>query len=400
MLEDKIKFFKLLFHLLSLAVFVLFASISPILGFYVVLISLAFNFGTDEKYRYVASLIAIFCCSFIIASRNFETGMQQDDFANIYYLVFKRMQSGDSIFYEQFSGGIEFFLPLYFKLIGYVFDVQNPVYVMAYVAGLCLVLFYIWLEKYGLESVEKNKRSLCVASSLGLLVFLVTTQNMRQAISCGFLLFAITFFIRKQKISFVLFFILSVIAHTTSIIVFILFIIFIQGSKFQRKLVLFLGFIALLIFNALIGFIISHGLLGAATYKLLYYTTIASDGYNLGYLKFFIIMCAASYFFFSEKHAAYKQLIWYGTLLYAILIPIPILSQRLLLLLVAFLNGYLMFFSFYKILNVYRILLVLYFLYRLMTQGPMFAGYGDDGAFMDLWYSYPWIGNSLFYYIK
>ncbi|TDQ24896.1 EpsG-like putative glucosyltransferase [Raoultella sp. BIGb0149] len=400
MLEDRIKLFKLLFHLISLAVFVLFAGISPILGFYVVLICLALNFGTDEKYRYAAAIIAIFCCSFIIASRNFETGLQQDDFANIYYLVFKRMQNGDSVFYDQFSGGIEFFLPLYFKIIGYVFDVENPVYVMAYVAGLCLLLFYIWLEKYGLEGVEKSKRSLCVASSLGLLVFLVTTQNMRQAISCGLLLFAITFFIRKQKIPFLSFLILAIIAHTTSIIVFVLFIIFLQGTKFQKKIVLFMGFIALLIFNALIGFIISHGLLGAATYKLLYYTTIASDGFNLGYLKFFIIMCAASYFFFSEKHQAYKQLIWYGTLLYAILLPIPILSQRLLLLLVAFLNGYLMFFSFYKILNVYRILLIFYFMYRLMSQGPLFAGYGDDGAFMDLWYSYSWIGNSLFYYIK
>ncbi|HBT7784053.1 TPA: EpsG family protein [Klebsiella pneumoniae] len=400
MLDERIRIFKLLFNLISISVFIIFSGISPVLGFYVVLFCLALNFGTAAQYRYVASLIAIFCCTFIISSRNFESGLQQDDFANIYYLVYNRMQNGDSIFYDQFSGGVEFFLPLYFKIIGYIFDIQNPVYIMASVSGLCLLLFYVWLERYGLEGIERSKKSLCVASSLGLLVFLVTTQNMRQAISCVFLLYAITFFVRKQKILFSIFFILAIVSHTTSVLVFALFIIFLQGSNFQKKLILFIGFIALLIFNALISFIIAHGLLGAATYKLMFYTTIASDGYNLGYLKFFIIMCMASYFFFSDKFKNYKSLIWYGSLLYAILIPIPILSQRLLLLLVAFLNGYLMFFSFYKILNVYRFILIIYFIYRMITIGPLFSSYGEEGAFMDLWYSYPWIGNSLFYYVR
>ncbi|QHU66186.1 hypothetical protein FBF54_09090 [Klebsiella pneumoniae] len=400
MLDERIRILKLLFNLISISVFIIFSGISPVLGFYVVLFCLALNFGTVAQYRYVASLIAIFCCTFIISSRNFESGLQQDDFANIYYLVYNRMQNGDSIFYDQFSGGVEFFLPLYFKIIGYIFDIQNPVYIMASVSGLCLLLFYVWLERYGLEGIERSKKSLCVASSLGLLVFLVTTQNMRQAISCVFLLYAITFFVRKQKILFSIFFILAIVSHTTSVLVFALFIIFLQGSNFQKKLILFIGFIALLIFNALISFIIAHGLLGAATYKLMFYTTIASDGYNLGYLKFFIIMCMASYFFFSDKFKNYKSLIWYGSLLYAILIPIPILSQRLLLLLVAFLNGYLMFFSFYKILNVYRFILIIYFIYRMITIGPLFSSYGEEGAFMDLWYSYPWIGNSLFYYVR
>ncbi|HCB3687122.1 TPA: EpsG family protein, partial [Klebsiella pneumoniae] len=230
----------------------IFSGISPVLGFYVVLFCLALNFGTVAQYRYVASLIAIFCCTFIISSRNFESGLQQDDFANIYYLVYNRMQNGDSIFYDQFSGGVEFFLPLYFKIIGYIFDIQNPVYIMASVSGLCLLLFYVWLERYGLEGIERSKKSLCVASSLGLLVFLVTTQNMRQAISCVFLLYAITFFVRKQKILFSIFFILAIVSHTTSVLVFALFIIFLQGSNFQKKLILFIGFIALLIFNALI----------------------------------------------------------------------------------------------------------------------------------------------------
>ncbi len=157
------------------------------------------------------------------------------------------------------------------------------------------------------------------------------------------------YFFRKkaEDIIFYIFYTRNCITHYISSGVCIIYNIS-SRVKLSEKLILFIGFIALLIFNALISFIIAHGLLGAATYKLMFYTTIASDGYNLGYLKFFIIMCMASYFFFSDKFKNYKSLIWYGSLLYAILIPIPILSQRLLLLLVAFLNGYLMFFRFIK----------------------------------------------------
>jgi hypothetical protein len=140
-------------------------------------------------------------------------------------------------------------------------------------------------------------------------------------------------------------------------------------------------------------------LLGAATYKLMFYTKLSGGAsLDIGYLKFFFIMIFTAPIFFNTEENKYKSLIFYGTFIYFVLIPIPVISHRLLLLMVAFMNGYLMFLSFYRIANVYRVIFIGYCIYRLLKQGPYFT-LGDEEQFMDLWFSYPWIGSSLFYYL-
>ncbi|HHT0120132.1 EpsG family protein [Raoultella ornithinolytica] len=391
---------KIIFYVIVISLFVLLSGISPVLGFYVPIIFLSLNICNEKGFRIIISLVAIYSSLYIFASRNIVSGSVKDDFANLYYPVYNIVADGGSVFYYQFTSGIEFLLPLYFKILYNFFGIKDPVTVLVAVSALCIVPFYIWIEKYGLRDVDENKKSLCVASSLGLLVLAVTTQNMRQAVSCVFLLFAITYFLDKKRLLFIIFFIISITAHTTALVILPLFVVLLKGSKIQKNSIAIIALMFSLLFSVFISIIISSGVLGAATYKLLFYSDMESSGFELGYLKYLIITCAAGLFYFSTNHKEYKSLLFYGTFIYAVLAPIPVVSHRLLLLMVAFMNGYLMFLAFYRISFVYRVIFILYCLYRIIKIGPYFDDTSlDDEKFMNLWYSFPWAGDYLFYYL-
>ncbi|MFS6931855.1 EpsG family protein [Klebsiella oxytoca] len=392
---------KLIFFSIFFIVFIMLAGISPLLGFYVPIIFLAVNLFQGRIFRIPIALIAVYSSLYIFASRNIVSGSVKDDFENLYFPVYNMMANGGSIFYYQFTSGLEFLLPLYFKILYNVFGIVEPVNVLVAVSGLCIIPFYIWLETYGLRGVDEDKKSLCIASSLGLLVLAVTTQNMRQAVSCVLLLFAISFFLDKKRFYFTLFFILSITAHATAFIILPIFLILLGNSSFKKNGLAVFALISSLLFSVFIGIIISSGLLGAATYKLLFYSDMQTGAFEIGYLKYLIITCAAGIFYFSPNHKQYKSLLLYGTFIYAVLAPIPVVSHRLLLLMVAFLNGYLMFLAFYRITFIYRVVFIFYCLYRIIKIGPYFDNTAlDDEKFMNLWHSFPWAGHYLFYYLK
>lgn len=336
--ENHIKRSEFLFYSFFLVSFSLLAAISPVLGFYVPIIFLALNFGSNRTYRVLISIIILYSSMFVFASRNIASGSIKDDFANIYFPVFNMLTHGSTIFYYQFTNGIEFLLPLYFKVIYNVFGISQPVPIMAAVTALCLGVFYIWLEKYGLRNISEDKRSLCVASSLALLVFAVTTQNMRQAISCVFLLYVITYFFERKWLLFFIFLFLSTIAHITALFIFPLFVILMGENEKRKKVIAVAALFISLSFSVVIGIIISKGLLGTATYKVLFYSDVDAGDLEIGYLKYLFITCFFGFFYFSPNHKNYKSLLFYGTFIYFVLAPIPVISHRLLLLMVSFMN--------------------------------------------------------------
>lgn len=398
--ENHIKRSEFLFYSFFLVSFSLLAAISPVLGFYVPIIFLALNFGSNRTFRVLISIIILYSSMFIFASRNIASGSIKDDFANIYFPVFNMLTHGSTIFYYQFTNGIEFLLPLYFKVIYNFFGISQPVPIMASVTALCLGFFYIWLEKYGLKNISEDKRSLCVASSLALLVFAVTTQNMRQAISCVFLLYVITYFFEKRWLLFSIFLFLATISHITALFIFPLFVALMGDNQKRKKIIAGAALFISLSFNIVIGIIISKGLLGAATYKVLFYSDVDAGDFEIGYLKYLLITCFFGFFYFSSNHKNYKSLLFYGTFIYFVLAPIPVISHRLLLLMVSFMNGFLMFLAFYRALGIYRVILIGYCIYRIFKIGPYFSPVAGDDSFMNLWFSYPWVGDTFLYYLQ
>lgn len=375
---------------------------SPLLGFYVPLVYLIFNFGKDFLMRFLLAAISILGACFTFSSRNYVSGTINDDFANVYLPAFYDVSKGGSIFYEQFSGGVEFFITAYFKLISFFFEVSRPNVIMFFTLFLVLVLFYIWIECFVLKNLDSNKRSLCLATCFSLMAVIVITQNMRQAISCVFLLYAVSFFLNKKITLFIIFWLMAIVSHTTAILVLPLSLTIMKGSKRLRLVLIFTCVGISVLFNVVIAFLISHNLLGSSTYKLLYYSDTSGVSVDIGYMKFLLISIVASYLFFDKNDInkkEYKNLLYYGSLIYLILIPIPTLPFRIMMLLVVFYNGLLMFYSFYKKNYFFVLILLCYNTYKFVTLGPYQNLIEGGGAYMNLWWSYPWAGTSFFYYV-
>jgi len=394
--------------LFSIYVFLIVLSVvilgySPLLGFYIPISLLLIGFGYERSMRCILSSIAIVGAGFTFASRNFVSGTIKDDFANVYLPAFNDVTNGGSIYYEQYSGGIEFFITLYFKILNYLFGLSQPYMIIFSVVAFTLLLYYLWLERFIIQLVSPKYRSIFIASCLSLVTIIVFTQNMRQAISCVFVLFAINYFFEKKKALYLLFLFLSVIAHTSAIIVFPLFIILLNGSNKTKWIIICACLAFLILFNVAIAFIISNNLLGASTYKLLYYSDVSGRTVDIGYLKFLIISVIASFFLFDKNNlelGKYKSLLYFGTAIYLILMPIPTLSFRFLMLLVVFYNGVLMFFSFGRSIKLFAIIVSVYTIYRFLTLGPYQTIIDGPESYMNLWYSYEWYGDTFLYFIR
>ncbi|WP_185741771.1 EpsG family protein [Serratia marcescens] len=372
------------------------AAFSPLLGFYCSLIYLAAQGFSLRILRLNVAIIAIISGSFIAASRN--TLMVLGDDFNVNYYVYQLMQHGDSVFYHDFSGGIEFILPLYFKIIGFVFGIENPVYIFFAVTALCLTLFYIWLEKYGLKNIEVDKRALCVAASLGLFVLFSTTQLMRQMISTVFLLYALSLWFERKKAPFIIFFALAIFSHLSSLLLFFIITTLMGDNRYKKYMILMIsaGFVSL--FTIFLSYVLGSNLLGAATYKFNYYASTELSGFNLdSFFKFLVIMYCGAILFREKANAKWNSLLVYGGALYIIFLPLPLASDRILMLMVSYLPGFLMFIAFYRGALAFKVILIAFFTLKILLLGPLYSGGALEG--MELWKSYPWFNKEFFYYL-
>lgn len=372
------------------------AAFSPLLGFYCSLMYLAIQGYSLRILRVNVAIIAIISGAFISSSRN-ALMVLGDDF-NINYSVYQLMQNGGSIFYHEFSGGIEFILPLFFKIIGFVFNIENPVYIFFSVTVLCLTLFYIWLEKFGLKDIDSDKKALCVAASLGLFVLFSSTQLMRQMISTVFVLYAVSFWFEKKKLSFVIFFALAIFSHLSAVLLSFVIIVLMGDNKFRKYMVLIVSAAFVSLFTVFLSYITGSNLLGAATYKFNYYASTDLSGFNLdSFFKFLVIMWCGAIFFRSKNNEKWNSLLFFGGALYVIFLPLPLASDRMLMLMVSYLPGFLMFISFYRATLLFKVILIAFFALKILLLGPLYSGGALEG--MELWKSYPWFNKDLFYYL-
>ncbi|HHK7934096.1 TPA: hypothetical protein ACQVG8_004876, partial [Serratia marcescens] len=78
----------------------------------------------------------------------------------------------------------------------------------------------------------------------------------------------------------------------------------------------------------------------------------------------------------------------------------PLASDRLFMIMSVFMMGYLLFLSFSRVSNLFRLLLVAYFIYKFLMNGPLMSVFGGFGDYT-LWTNYDWIGDyPLYFWIK
>jgi len=381
---------KILFGFLFLSSLVL-SVVSPLIAFYYSL-SLLVLFPKEFSNKFLRgyiSVIAIVNACLVFSSRTYLQS-NSDDFSH-YYMAYISILNGGGL--DQYANGLEFLISAYFKIIIILFDKLPIPDIFLCVSLLSVSVFYIWLETCGLEDIEEDKKSLCVASCLAFFMYALSTQLMRQMIATPFLLFALSYGLKNIKGR--IFLILAIGGHLSSLPLYFVLKTFMGDNRKAQYSILgafvFFGFLFAVLLNHLSIFV-GLPVVGELFAKLQYYNAIslrsnAPDSSNT-FLKYLIVMLAAYLFFGQNRSSEFKKLFYFSCVSYIVLIPIPLLSSRVFLIMSGVGLGYFMFHAFYRLSFVYRMLLLLYFAVRIITLGPAYVPKFDG---FDLWYSYPWI---------
>lgn len=397
--ENRVDVFLTFFYFLLLTSIAL-SIISPLIAFYYSL-TLLVIFPKEFSYKYMrvyVSLIAIVNACIVFSSRAYLQSIS-DDFSH-YYESYLSLTNGGSI--AQYAGGIEFLISFYFKILIFIFGNMSVPHIFFCVSFFCSIVFYIWVEKFGLKNIDDYKKSLCVASCLAFFMYLLSTQLMRQMIATPFLLFALSYGLKHYKGK--LFMIMAVGGHLSSIPLYFVLKTFLGNEKKKQWIILIIFIFFSLLFTVLLSHLsifFNIPIIGELAAKLQYYNniTLRSGGDDKGntFIKYMIVMLAGFVFFGPKGEWEYKKLFYLSCIAYILLLPIPLLSSRVFLMMSGVALGYFMFLAFYRISMIYRGLIIAYFIVRVLTLGPYYDFKGDG---FDLWYSYPWISYDLVYFSK
>ncbi|HBR1047236.1 TPA: EpsG family protein [Klebsiella pneumoniae] len=368
-------------------------SISPLLGYYLPLVILLIPGMKSKSVRIILILISLLGLAFVVTSRNIYTADGSD--FDMYYTVYQNISNGSTIFVNEFSSGIEFFLPLIFKILSFFSTNITEEQLLFIMMFSQLALIYIWLECYGTQGLRHSEKTLCIVSTIGILSAFSFSQVLRQSIATIICLYAITMFFNKKYKIFLCLYLLAIISHLSSLILLPLYLIFLKKNKLSY-VVLVLIFLFSLSFTVLINYFLSYNLLGAATYKLGYYTITDARGWDLStYFKFLVLTFIFSISHFHPQRGELKFFFWGTAAIYLVLLPIPLASDRFLMLISVVLPGYLLFYSAFRIQFLLRIFLVLLFIFKVITLGVSYI----PGPPLNYWYAYPWVGGYPFYYL-
>lgn len=372
--------------------------LSPFISYYLTLILLALSPELKSLTRRALCVLVVLSGTVNVASRNYN-GSPSDDISLVYYPVYKRIFYGADDYFSSYSQGWEFVLGGLFELLALSTDkpVEKDTFATLF-TFLPYIIYYIWLEKFGLEHVSKDAQNLCLAAALGIMGLLTLSIQIRQTLSTPLLLFAISY-LNKSKIKTVFFTAFAIVTHLTAIPIYFILRVF-SGNNTGHK-ILGLGFIALIVFcfRLFVSTIVTQNLLGVASFKFQYYL---DRGNSITLLAFFfslmIMIIAGSYFFDkNENLRSWRSLIVWGGAAYIMLLPIPLASDRLFMVMSVFMMGYLLFLSFSQISTIFRMLLILYFVFKFLTVGPFYGVLGVVKG-MEFWTNYGWIGDYPFYF--
>lgn len=391
-------------HFIFITMLVLWGvfTISPLISYYFSLVVLAFSPQIKAITRKSLGLLIVLSGTVYIASRDYNSATG-DDITYVYYPAYRAIFYG-SDYFTAFGGGFEFVLSSLLKLLAISFDkpVDKDIFTTIFVF-LPYLIYYIWLEKFGLEYVHKDKKNLCTSASLGIMGLLTLSIQLRQGLATPILLLAISYYSRS-KIKSIFFTALSICTHLTSIPILFIINMFKGDSTKNKTIALIFIIVLVLAFQFIAGAIVSGNLLGSASFKFQYYTGDDQlEGVRI--LSFFfalVIMMIAGIFFFdtNKELRKWKSLIIWGGAAYFVLLPIPLASDRLFMIMSVFMMGYLLFLSFSRVSNLFRLLLVAYFIYKFLMNGPLMTVFGGFGDYT-LWTNYDWIGDyPLYFWIK
>lgn len=368
--------------------------VSPIISFYCSIVFLSFIDVKSIIIRVPLCMLIIVSGATIYSSRvlGFSYG---DDFYYVYLPVYDSIKNGGPVFGAYYSSGIEFILPVCFKIIT-LFDIGLDNNTLLFISIFSIsILFYIWLEVFFIKEFTEH-RSLIIASAFMFFNFFLTGYMVRQALSTVFILYALSLLGNKRWMLGCLFSLLAIFTHLSAIPILLIFYFYLYGNKISRIIVL--GGIAFcsISFTFIKDIVLSSGVLGAATYKFDFYNKDLTSTIDNGYVFHMIFLLALSFLTVKKEHEKYKVLMIYGAISYFLLMPIPLAADRIMMPLTSFMLGGLIFIVSGKYSKILAMLFIPYAVLRFLRIGPLYDGGGTASYY--LWHAYPWFGGVFYKY--
>lgn len=201
-----------------------------------------------REYRILLSLNLVFTIALLYGSRlYFNVAPSYDDDFSRYYQNYLDVYDSIPRAMLAWNKGYEIGLPVFYKMLSFIFPKLTPQYVLFFTAFSVALLFYVWLEKYGVKYVKQEQRAALIAFSLFVGIFIESLGLTRQCFASIFLLYG--FFARPIYWK-ILFFAIAFSFHQSSIIVIILGYFFYYFPRLG--LLLFFGFLTLFILNSIV----------------------------------------------------------------------------------------------------------------------------------------------------
>ena len=374
----------------------------PFSPFYSYII-LFFAFLLGSKYisktkRIFFSLALIWNIAALYASKiYFHVALDFDDDFSRYYQNYLDIYDGLSGSLNVWNSANEIGLGVFYKILSLLLPRLLPSQLL-FITALCIAsLFYIWLEMYILGNIPKAQRACLVAFAMFVDVFVESIGLTRQAFACVFLLFV---FNSKNLSIKILFLIVATMFHTSSILVFALFLVVRRYPRICLCILLLLFFV----FVDYASFINTHirdfalilkDYLPSKLYTY-FISYIDTNGFNLYYYRYLpiikvIFMIGAIFGFFAlnprDKLAIEYKYIASISFIIFILQFIP---TRIVFLWSHILFYFLCFVAFRRVFYLVFPAFFFYFLYRfyklfIHQDSPLFFSY-EESSFIPFYY--------------
>lgn len=214
---------------------------SPHLGFFLGCILLLTPLGTYSLIRKSIVLLQIFLIIITVSSRQIGVNIFSDDLLNTYMPIVHQIEQGQPFYDTSFK--FELLFPLIIKMFLPIYGSFDSRSVLTLIVAITMSLYFVWYAIFVEKFSEKKNRGAVAALCLLMIQIGPLSQFLRQELATPLLLLAISYWLCGRKYFSVMFFLLSFFIHTTSLVIFLIFLLSISKYKKVRSGIVLCSFI-------------------------------------------------------------------------------------------------------------------------------------------------------------
>ncbi|HBT6079744.1 MULTISPECIES: EpsG family protein [Klebsiella] len=386
-----------------LLIYIICLMYSPHLGFFIGCLLLLTPLGNYGLIRKSIVLIQIFLIIITVSSRQIGINIFSDDLLNTYMPIVHQIEQGQPFYDTSFK--FELFFPLIIKtflpLYGN-FDARN---VLTLIVAITMSLYFIWYVLFVEKFTERKNRGAIAALCMLMIQIGPLSQFLRQELATPILLLSLSYWLCGRRYLSMVLFLISFFIHTTSLIIFLIFLLSISKyKKIRHGIVLFSFIFSMMLYAAPNILVTFFNIIGASFFsaKINYYVgnSILSLPAALSAGKFIVIFLS-TYLFKGEKGDNHfmQGISQFSFFIMMCCVPLIIFKSatRIGLIVTSFLSPLVLIYNLKGKEFWIGAFIIIISLLSLLFPGRL-NGSVQEG--FELWSNFDWIGTSPFYYIN